>query len=93
MSEIAVRIVVQGRVQNVGYRAWAVHEAWRRNVRGWVRNRRDNSVEALLVGAAASVEGMIEACAQGPRLARVTAIAREPAADDGTPRFYERPTV
>jgi acylphosphatase len=93
MAEIAVRVIVEGRVQGVGYRVWAVQEAWRRNVRGWVRNRRDGSVEALLIGSERRVEALIEAFREGPRAARVTGIAREPASDDGTPRFYERPTV
>ena len=93
MAETAVRIVVIGRVQGVGYRMWTVKEAWRLNVRGWVRNRRDGSVEALLVGREKDVERLIEACRRGPRTASVTDIAREPASDDGTQKFYERATV
>ena len=93
MAEIAVRIIVAGRVQGVGYRVWAVREAWRRNIRGWVRNRRDGTVEALLVGPAKDVEAMIELCRTGPRHARIDTITREDAADDGTPHFHERPTV
>jgi acylphosphatase len=93
MAEIAVRIIVAGRVQGVGYRIWAVHEAWRLDVRGWVRNRRDGVVEALLVGRPKDVEAMIELCRTGPRGARVESITREDAADDDTPHFYERPTV
>ncbi len=88
-----MRIIVEGRVQGVGYRVWTVQEAWRRDVRGWVRNRRDGTVEALLIGKAKDVQSLIEVCRQGPRMARVDRIIEEPAADDGTPKFYERPTV
>lgn len=60
---------------------------------GWVRNRHDGSVEALLIGDGPAVEAMIEACRQGPGMARVDDIARSPAADDGSPGFAERHTV
>jgi acylphosphatase len=93
MDEVAVHVVVKGRVQGVGYRMWAVGEAWRRNVRGWVRNRRDGTVEALLIGRAREVEALIALCRAGPRMAQVTELEREPADDDGTPKFYEKPTV
>ncbi len=93
MSETAERIVIAGRVQGVGFRAWAMAEAWRRNVRGWVRNRRDGTVEALLIAPPESIEAMIEACRRGPALARVANIAREATRDDGTSGFHERPTV
>jgi acylphosphatase len=93
MAQSAVRLVITGRVQGVGFRAWTSHEARRRGLRGWVRNRHDGSVEALLIGNGSAVEAMIEACRQGPSLARVDAIARSPAADDGSPSFSERHTV
>jgi acylphosphatase len=93
MAESAVRLLITGRVQGVGFRAWTSHEARRRGLRGWVRNRHDGTVEALLIGADAAVEAMIEACRQGPGIARVDDIARSPAADDGSPGFAERHTV
>jgi acylphosphatase len=93
MAEIAVRIVVEGRVQGVGFRVFAVHEAQRRGLRGWVRNRRDGAVEALVIGEPDAVEAMIEACRRGPRQAQVTSLAREPAEDDGSFGFHERATV
>ncbi len=49
MADSAERIVIEGRVQGVGFRAWAMDEAERRSIRGWVRNRRDGTVEALLI--------------------------------------------
>jgi acylphosphatase len=69
-----VRVIVTGRVQGVGYRAWVEQEAETRRLFGWVRNRRDGSVEALFVGAADAVAAMIETCHQGPLLARVTSV-------------------
>ena len=67
-------VIVRGRVQGVGYRAWTAYEAERRNLLGWVRNRRDGSVEAVFAGPAEAVAAMIEACRNGPPGARVDAI-------------------
>ena len=66
-----VRVVVSGRVQGVGFRAWAERQAAIQGVAGWVRNRYDGSVEALLSGEASAVEAMIAACRTGPRFATV----------------------
>ena len=68
-------------MQGVWYRGWTEEEAARRGLRGWVRNRRDGSVEALLSGPAAIVEDMIEACWKGPPAARVEAVEQSTAAD------------
>jgi len=67
-------MVVRGRVQGVGYRAFVEHEALRRGLEGWVRNRRDGSVEAVFAGAQEKIDGMIEACRRGPYSARVDAL-------------------
>ena len=93
MADMAMRLIIEGRVQGVGFRIFAVNAASRRNVRGWVRNRRDGTVEALLIGADPNVAAVIAACREGPPLARVTNLLAEPATDDGTPGFHERPTV
>src|SRR5258708_27682147 len=76
------QVVVTGRVQGVGYRAWVEHEATRRNLEGWVRNRRDGSVEALFTGPEQVVSAMIEACRRGPSSARVEAVREETADTD-----------
>lgn len=89
---IALRLSVIGRVQGVGFRAWAVHEAMRRNLRGWVRNRRDGSVEALVIGESEAVAGMAAACRLGPPLAQVIEVRQSPAEDDGSADFFELPT-
>jgi len=90
--ERAVALRIEGRVQGVWYRGWMVVEAERRGLRGWVRNRRDGSVEALLMGQDALVAEMIEACRRGPPAARVSAVIERPVADDGSLGFRQRPT-
>jgi acylphosphatase len=89
----ALRLTIAGRVQGVGFRAWTCREARRRGLRGWVRNRADGSVEALLIGEAAALEAMAEACWRGPPVAEVRAVARHPAEDDGSQGFAELPTL
>ncbi len=66
--------VVRGRVQGVGYRAFVEHEALRLGLEGWVRNRRDDTVEAVFSGADDVIARMIEACRRGPPAARVEAV-------------------
>ncbi len=86
----AVRIVVEGRVQGVGYRAFVVEEAATRGLTGWVRNLRDGSVEMVLSGSEADIENMIAACRKGPRFASVTSVRSSPAPDEGWPDFRKR---
>ena len=74
MSRRTVLVSVTGRVQGVGYRAFVEHKAVALGLSGWVRNRRDGSVEALISGEAALVDQMIEACRSGPRHAAVAAV-------------------
>ncbi len=62
--------MIGGRVQGVSYRWWTVGEATQRGLNGFVRNRRDGSVEALVSGPVEDVDAMIEACRQGPPAAR-----------------------
>ena len=75
-SHIIRHVVVRGRVQGVGYRAFVEDEARRRGLQGWVRNRRDGSVEAVFAGPRDVVEDMIEACRRGPFSARVNEVAQ-----------------
>jgi acylphosphatase len=72
--DLIVRVVIRGRVQGVGYRAWAEYTAQERGIAGWVRNRRDGAVEALFAGMADDVAAMIEACRAGPPGARVQTV-------------------
>lgn len=71
---MAKHLLITGRVQGVGYRQWMVEEAVRLGVSGWVRNRRDGSVEAVLDGPWEAVQSLIERARIGPRAARVTSI-------------------
>ena len=89
----SARLRITGRVQGVGYRAWALQTAARLGLRGWVRNRADGSVEALLIGEADAVAAMIEACREGPFAARVGEVAVGEAADDGSQGFRPLPTA
>ena len=89
----SVRLRITGRVQGVGYRAWAIQEAARLGLRGWVRNRSDGSVEALVIGTDDAVAVMIESCYEGPFAARVREVAVSEAADDGSDGFRPLPTL
>ncbi len=75
-------VTMRGRVQGVGYRAFVEHEALVRGIEGWVRNRRDGSVEAVFAGAHETLEAMIAACRQGPFSARVDTLDQREGADD-----------
>jgi len=87
------QIRVIGRVQGVGYRYALRDEAVRLGVAGWVRNRADGSVEALVIGEEDAVAAMIEACRNGPFAARVTEVHVSDAEDDGSDGFRPRATV
>jgi acylphosphatase len=79
MSDAIRHATIRGRVQGVGYRAFVDHEARARHLEGWVRNRRDGTVEALFAGPADLVTAMIVACRRGPYSARVEAVQDEAA--------------
>lgn len=89
----SVHVVITGRVQGVGYRAWVEREAALNNLSGWVRNRRDGSVEAVIAGDDVKVAGLIEAMRAGPPGARVDGLDVAPR--DGTvePEFRVLPTA
>lgn len=71
---MAKRLHIRGRVQGVGYRESMRYEAERLGVTGWVRNRRDNSVEAVVEGESSAVEAIIAWARTGPRGAYVVAV-------------------
>jgi acylphosphatase len=91
---LQARLTITGRVQGVGYRDWAMAMAQRLGLSGWVRNRSDGSVEALIIGDDDAVGAMIEACRYGPAMARVDEIDVEPVDLDVLPEgFTRRPTA
>ena len=91
-SQIAVHIFVHGRVQGVGYRAWTERIAHELGLNGWMRNRRDGTVEAVFAGDADLVAEMLERCRSGPDGARVTRIERVGEGVGTFDRFEVRPT-
>lgn len=79
---VIVQVMVRGRVQGVGYRAWVDDQATLNGLEGWVRNRQDGSVEALFAGPAQDVAEMVALCRRGPPAARVDSVSDTPAATD-----------
>ncbi|XP_040381008.1 acylphosphatase-like [Oryza brachyantha] len=91
----AVRVVVKGRVQGVFFRDWTVQTARALGLAGWVRNRRDGSVEALLSGDPAKVDEMVSRrLPVGPPAAAVTAVVPAPTEPvDPAEGFNRKPTA
>ncbi|WP_439598614.1 acylphosphatase [Falsiroseomonas sp.] len=88
---IARLLAITGRVQGVGYRDWMVKQAQRLGLNGWVRNRPDGSVRALVAGPVEAVQAMVEACRRGPFFARVTGVAEAEAAPPAEEGFARQP--
>jgi acylphosphatase len=88
-----VHVLISGTVQGVWFRAWTVQEAQARGLDGWVRNRRDGDVEAVIAGSADKVDDMIRACHRGPEAARVTGVQVQPHSEDPGKGFRKSPTV
>jgi acylphosphatase len=95
MSEttVSMRLHIRGRVQGVWYRGWAVRQAQALGLSGWVRNRRDGSVEALISGPEPAVRAMIERCRRGPSAARVDGLVEVPVSEPVDLGFRELPTL
>lgn len=92
---ITVHVIITGRVQGVGYRAWTVDAARTLGVHGWVRNRTNGTVEAEFQGDDTRIHQMVEKCHQGPFMARVSNVT---ASDKKTPdeifsNFTSKPTL
>ena len=88
-----LRIRLTGRVQGVSFRDWMQSEARSLRLTGWVRNRRDGSVEAVISGDPPLVDDMLARCRQGPPAARVSDLAIV-AEESGTFADFEvRPTA
>ena len=72
-----LHVMIRGQVHGVGYRAWVEYQATASKLEGWVRNRRDGSVEALFAGSPKIVAEMIALCRHGPPGSRVEAVLNE----------------
>lgn len=93
-AQRSIRLRITGRVQGVGYRDWMLRNAGRAGVAGWVRNRRDGSVEAVLQGARVACDRLAYACVEGPAAAEVARVEIERCARDPTLRDFEpRPSA
>jgi acylphosphatase len=99
MGSAIRQVTIRGRVQGVGYRAWVEQRARAHALEGWVRNRRDGSVEALFSGPEDVVSNMVASCRRGPSSARVDAVQEEPGNPDALnvrragERFSVLPTI
>jgi acylphosphatase len=82
VSRAILQVMIRGRVQGVGYRAWVEYQATASGLDGWVRNRRDGSVEALFAGSPKLVAEMVALCRHGPPSARVDSVTSETASVD-----------
>ncbi len=88
-----VRLRIEGRVQGVGYRMFVERSAAALGLDGWVRNRRDGGVEAVVSGDATTVDELITRCRAGPsasRVDRVEVLAEDEPVSAG---FVVKPTV
>ena len=94
MHVTAKHLRICGRVQGVGYRAWMVATARQLGVHGWVRNRHDGSVEAVISGSAEQLEALMHACREGPPAARVDNIEiTDHPSPPPQPGFVSQPTA
>jgi acylphosphatase len=90
---MARRLVIRGRVQGVGFRYAMLEAAASRGVTGWVRNRRDGSVEALVQGEADELDAVVAWCRRGPPAARVLDVEVHVAATEARSAFDLLPTA
>ena len=89
MGNIRVRLIIEGRVQGVWFRDSTRREALALGVSGWVRNRRDGSVEALAEGPEEEVKNFVTWCHQGPPSAKVLGVHEEREAWQGEFRTFD----
>jgi acylphosphatase len=87
----AKRLIIRGRVQGVGFRDWMIARAQTLGLSGWVRNRADGGLEALVAGDTDAVEEMMRLCRRGPRMAQVSSIEEDLAEPPDQPGFVRLP--
>jgi len=88
-----IRATISGKVQGVWFRAWTQARAEEFGLDGWVRNRRDGTVEAVFSGPAPAVDRMVALAHDGPSHARVSGVQVSDSAETPAPGFEKRPTV
>jgi len=88
-----IHLIIKGRVQGVYFRAWTEENARRLGLNGWVRNRRDGSVETVFNGGHDAVEQMMALCREGPPDARVEAVDVVQEGGAAPAGFEVRPTA
>jgi acylphosphatase len=89
----ALRLRVEGFVQAVGYRHFAIQEATRLGLDGWIRNRTDGTAEILVSGATKAVEAFVAAAMRGPTGSRVKNVELHNAQPPAEKGFRRRPSV
>jgi len=89
----AVHLIIEGKVQGVGYRAWFFARAKDASLRGWVRNRRNGTVEAVISGEEETLSTFIKSCWRGPMAARVDNVTNEQYSRPVPPSFEVLPTI
>jgi acylphosphatase len=87
------RLRIHGRVQGVFYRAWAVGEAQALGLSGWVRNRRDGTVELAAWGSDDALDALLARCREGPPSAQVERIDVAPDEGEAPDGFAKAPTL
>jgi acylphosphatase len=93
MKRRTIQVGIEGRVQGVGFRAFIEMNAHELGLEGWVRNRRDGSVEAVFQGASDAVANMLQRCQEGPPASRVTGVTPIGEGVGAFEGFEVRPTV
>ena len=88
-----VHVVVSGHVQGVWYRGWTVESARALDLRGWVRNRRDGTVEAVFGGPEPAIEIMLTRCHSGPPAARIDSVTAEAWDGKTGTSFHQLPSI
>lgn len=86
-DRLSLKVSITGRVQGVGYRAWAAERAKVHGLSGWVRNELDGTVTAVFHGASIAVQAIIDECRDGPPSAMVDHIAIDHVDEAPAPPF------
>jgi len=90
---ICRRLTITGRVQNVFYRDWLVEQARAIGITGWVRNRADGSVEAVVAGSSEMIDAIVARARQGSPASRVADVASDEMPTQVFDGFEKRPTA